>query len=121
MPRTGAQNRGVARERDLRRLLQQDGWPFAYPLAGPQKLFRPWFVVRASGSLGDADLLALRNDSRPLLIEVKATQAGPYAGFGPSDRGELWAASVLAGAEAWLCWWPKRQHPTWIHESRWPA
>lgn len=104
MPRTGAQNRGIARERDLRRLLEADGW----------------WVCRASGSLGDADLLAMRADSRPRLIEVKSTQAGPYAGFLPRDRSELLIAAHKAGADAWLVWWPKRTQPQWIGSSQWP-
>ena len=37
-----------------------------------------WWVCRAAGSLGDADLVALK-PGRVLLIEVKATAGGPYS------------------------------------------
>ena len=71
-------SRGIARERQVRKLLEADGW----------------WVCRAAGSLGDADLVALvandelwpiRTEAR-LLIEVKSTTRGPYHGtFGPKD------------------------------------
>jgi Holliday junction resolvase len=105
--------RGITRERDVRRLLEAEGW----------------WTCRAAGSLGDADVVAARNDAmlsthpptsaRLLLIEVKSTVT-PYAHFGPDDRGELAAAATRAGAQAWLCWWPSRGKPQWIHASRWP-
>jgi hypothetical protein len=55
------------------------------------------------------------------LVEVKSTAAGPYAHFPPADRERLRAAAALAGAEAWLCWWPPRGKPRWIAEAEWPA
>jgi Holliday junction resolvase len=103
-PRTAAQNRGIQRERDLKKKLEAEGW----------------FVVRASGSLGDADLLALRAGDTPRLIEVKST-TGPFTGFKPPDRRAVLAAAALAGAEAWLVWMPKGGAVSWIDPSQWPA
>jgi Holliday junction resolvase len=103
-----AVSRGHTRERQVRKLLEDDGW----------------FVCRAAGSLGDADLVALRDnqgDCRAWLIEVKSTARGPYHGFGPSRRFGLKVAAGIAGAQAWLCWWPPRKEPKWIHEGEWPA
>ena len=88
----------------MRVLLEEDGW----------------WVCRAAGSLGDADLVALRGAEKRL-IEVKSTARGPYHGFGPKDRAELSRAAELAGAAAYLCWWPPRKKPEWICESLWPA
>lgn len=106
MPRTGAQNRGIKRERQLRKLLEDGGW----------------WVSRAAGSLGDADLIALRRHMTPMLIEVKSTTAGPFSGFGPADRQELLAAAERAGAEAWLVWWPAdRKPPRWLSADEWPT
>jgi Holliday junction resolvase len=96
--------RGHNRERQVRDLLLSDDW----------------FVTRAAGSLGDADLVALKAGERPRLIEVKSTAAGPYHGFGPKDRADLLFAAELAGADAWLCWWPPRGRPSWIHSNIWP-
>jgi Holliday junction resolvase len=101
-------SRGHARERQVRKQLEDDGW----------------FVCRAAGSLGDADLVALRSNQvgcQAWLIEVKSTARGPYHGFGPKDRAQLLAAALLAGAQAWLCWWPPRKKPQWIPDGEWPA
>ena len=80
-----------------------------------------WWVARAAGSLGDADIIALKAGYRPRLIESKANKAGgPYKNFGPTARSELRAAAKIAGAEAWLCYWPARATPRWIREVEWP-
>lgn len=99
-------SRGHDRERAVKRLLQTEDW----------------WVARAAGSLGDADLVALRSGSRPRLIEVKSSskERGPYADFSRKDRADLLWAAKMAGADAWLCWWPPRGNPTWIHSSEWP-
>ena len=98
-------DRGIQRERQVRKLLEQDGW----------------WVARAAGSLGDADLIALKAGHTPKLIEVKASRRGPYHSFGPADRADLSLAAQLAGAAAWLCWWPPRQRPQWIPSTEWPT
>jgi Holliday junction resolvase len=97
-------SRGHDRERAVKRLLQT----------------QDWWVARAAGSLGDADLVALRSDRRPRLIEVKSTAGGPYERFGPHDRASLLWAAKMAGAEAWLAWWPPRGKLVWLHSSEWP-
>ena len=96
--------RGHQRERDVKRKLEDDDW----------------FVTRAAGSLGDADLVALKVGKPPRLIEVKSTAAGPYHSFGPADRDGLRMAARIAGAEAWLAWWPPRGQLRWISEGEWP-
>ena len=98
-------SRGITRERQVRRLLEAEDW----------------WVVRAAGSLGDADLVALKPGKRPLMVEVKSTAGGPYEHFGPKDRGDLLFAAALAGADAVLCWWPPRGEPTWITPDCWPG
>lgn len=96
-------SRGHNRERAVRDRLQADDW----------------WVCRAAGSLGDADLVALK-PGRKLLIEVKSTAKGPYEHFGPKDREDLLFAADMAGARAVLCWWPPRGKPQWIEPSTWP-
>jgi Holliday junction resolvase len=100
----GISNFGHNRERQLVQLLRDDDW----------------FAMRAPASLGVADVVALKDGKRPRLIEVKATAAGPYAGFGPADRADLEFAAKLAGAEAWLVWWPRRGSPKWIPSDEFP-
>ena len=101
---------------------------------------RGWWVCRAAGSLGDADLAAMALrwglneegglDTRrigrdgKLLVEVKSTKAGPFSDFGPADRAELLAAGAKAGADVVLCWCPPgRRAPekwAWIWPDEWP-
>lgn len=80
-----------------------------------------YWVARAAGSLGDADLVALRDGSRPLLVEVKSTAGGPYEHFRPGDREALKLAARIAGADATLAWWPPRGKLHWIASGEWPS
>jgi Holliday junction resolvase len=80
-----------------------------------------WLAFRAPASLGCADVVALKQGYRSRLIEVKSTTRGPYHGFGPADRERLSLAAELAGADAYLVWWPKHGQAHWIHENEWPA
>ena len=80
---------------------------------------RDWLAFRAPASLGVADVIALRDGSRPLLIEVKSTAGGPYAHFLPKDRADLLFAAEMAGAAAWLVWWPPRGRAHWIESAAW--
>lgn len=97
-------SRGIQRERQVRKLLEADGW----------------WVCRAAGSLGDADLVALKHGHHPRLIEVKSTARGPWHGFGPKDRAELMSAAIKAGAAALLCWWPPHKKAQWFPSESWP-
>lgn len=80
-----------------------------------------WLAFRAPASLGVADVIAMRAGNRPRLIEVKSTAQGPYEHFGPADRAKLAAAAELAGADAYLAWWPPRGQLRWIPATEWPA
>lgn len=79
-----------------------------------------WFVVRAAGSLGNADLVALKEGQRPRLIEVKTDVVGPFANFRPADRADLLLAAKIAGADAWLYWRPPRGTGRWFPVTDWP-
>lgn len=96
--------RGIQRERQVRDRLADENW----------------LAFRAPASLGVADVVALRNGSRPRLIEVKSTAQGPYEHFGPAARARLRAAAELAGADALLAWWPSRGSLRFIPVSEWP-
>jgi Holliday junction resolvase len=80
-----------------------------------------WLAFRAPGSLGVADVIALKDGSRPRMIEVKSTAAGPYEHFGPADREALREAAEIAGADALLAWWPSRAKLRIIPASEWPG
>lgn len=97
-------SRGAQRERDVRHYLSE----------------RDWIAFRAPASLGVADVIALKAGHRPLLVEVKSTAGGPYERFGPDARAKLSAAAELAGADAWLVWWPPRGKLHIILEHEWP-
>lgn len=58
-----------------------------------------WFVVRAGGSLGAADLVALRAGKRPLLVQCKLLGKGrKFPRVDPGERNALWEAAESAGA-----------------------
>lgn len=97
--------RGITRERQVRLLLEDDDW----------------FVVRAAGSLGDADLVALKAGRVPRIIEIKSSARGPYHSFGPKQRADLIAAARIAGARAELAWWPPRGKLRFIPSDEWPV
>ncbi len=100
--------RGHDRERAVRRVLDAEGW----------------WTCRAAGSLGDADVVAVKRSRydtpRVLLVEVKSTARSPFAGFPPADRASLLAAAALTGGEAWLAYWPPRGKLQWIKAADWP-
>ena len=111
-------NFGHQRERQIKKLLEEEGW----------------FVIRAPGSLGVADLVAVRRSplnvasayglthlSEAMFIECKANEkGGPYMNFRPEDRKELLEAAEKAGARAELAYWPKRGSLVWIGSEAWP-
>jgi Holliday junction resolvase len=97
--------KGINRERQVKLYLQNEDW----------------WVARAAGSFGDADLVALKAGKRPMLIETKATAKGPYEHFGPLDRASLIAAAELAGADPVLAWWPPRGKLRFIGSDEWPV
>lgn len=100
----GASARGRAREREVKKKLEADGW----------------FVIKAGGSLGEADLVALKSGQRGWMIEVKSTTAGPFHSFGPEKREALYDAARKAGLEPVLCFWPPRKPLEWIDCKSWP-
>jgi Holliday junction resolvase len=97
-------SRGIERERQVRRYLED----------------RDYMVVRAAGSLGCADLIALRAYSPTLIVEVKSTHRGPFHSFGPADRADILAYAERAGATAVLAYWPPRGKLRFIYEKDWP-
>lgn len=96
--------KGANRERQLLQVLRNDGW----------------YAERTAGSHGVADCVALKDGKRPRLIQVKSDTKGPFANFGPDAREDLLLAADLAGAQAWLLWWPARSEPIWIGPEDWP-
>jgi Holliday junction resolvase len=126
MSNTG-RRRGHDRERDLRTHLGQCGW----------------VVLRAAGSMGELDLVAIAGPScmypwsmltalpegaptNPkrgdiLLVEVKSTSRA-FERFGPGARAALQQLAEWTGGAAWLAWKPKGATGwTWIHSANWPA
>ena len=97
-------SRGIQRERDLCKRLREEGW----------------WALRAPASLGDVDVVALKNGHVPRFFEVKSTKAGPFHSFGPQDRADLLTAAGHAGAEAFLAFWPPRGELQLIPPESWP-
>jgi Holliday junction resolvase len=52
-----------------------------------------WFVIRAAGSYGPADIVALRAGNTPLLVSCKLSGS-----IGPEERAVLTAHAEQAGA-----------------------
>lgn len=60
-----------------------------------------WLLVRAGGSLGPADLVALRDGKKPLLIQCKILGPGRrMPRIDPAERIALFAAAEQAGGRA---------------------
>jgi Holliday junction resolvase len=60
-----------------------------------------WWIIRAGGSLGCADLVALRVGKRPLLIQCKILGPGrAMPRIDPDERAALFAAAEQCGARA---------------------
>ena len=114
-------SRGSARERQVRKLLESEGWA----------------VTRGAGSKGAADLWAAQAhtethawigqeyDTRPgefvlRLIQVKGTARGPFAAFSPRERRELASLAKQTGGKAELAWWPPRGELQWFRQGQWP-
>lgn len=64
-----------------------------------------WFVIRAAGSLGPADIVALRQGNTPLLVSCKLSGA-----IGPEERAVLCAHADQAGARPVLAQRKKQAH-----------
>jgi Holliday junction resolvase len=100
-----AKAKGATKERASKALYEKDGW----------------HVTKAGGSLGAADLVALKAGERPQLIQVKATAKGPFHSFGPRERGELLEVAKAAGAVPVLAWWkPYARAHKLIESWDWP-
>lgn len=97
--------RGIQRERAVKAWLQE----------------RDWLVVRAAGSLGGVDLVALKDGQRPMLVEVKSTASGPFDHFRPAERAALLLAAEMAGGVAVLAWWPPRGKLRLFGPEEWPV
>jgi Holliday junction resolvase len=65
-----------------------------------------WVVVRAAGSLGPADLVALKADAEALLVSCKIA-----ARISPAERSQLLRAAAQAGALPILAW---RETRGWV-------
>lgn len=65
-----------------------------------------WLIIRAAGSLGPADLVALRNGSMPLLLACKTSKR-----ISPAERMALIIAAQQAGARPLLA---TRVRPGWV-------
>jgi Holliday junction resolvase len=61
-----------------------------------------WFVIRSAGSLGIADLVALRHDRTPALVSCKLSGR-----IDPKERMALLDAAEMAGARAVVAMRPK--------------
>lgn len=83
-------------------------------------------VMRDSGCIsyrlawGQADVISLKAGARPLLIQVKSTAQGPFERFGPTERANLLAEAIAAGADCTLAWWPKNGPLRWVAPEEWP-
>lgn len=99
--------RGIQRERAVKAVLQEDDW----------------VVIRAAGSLGGVDLVALKPWQTPMLVEVKSSspERGPFADFPPAEREALLLAARMAGARAVMAWWPPRGKLRWFQPDEWPV
>jgi len=82
--------------------------------------FRSLGYVAYRLNRGSADVIALKREQTPLLIQVKST-ARPFERFGPDDRVALVSDALDAGARPLLAWWPKNGTLRLLGVSDWPV
>lgn len=100
-----SKQKGSARELKVRDVLVEAGY----------------LVMKAGGSLGAADLIALKRGERPRMVQVKANKdGGPWNKFGRAARAELAELAEAAGAVAELAWWPPHGDLKWYDQAVWP-
>lgn len=100
-----AKSRGTARENQVLKQLRADGY----------------LALRAPASLGSADIIALKDGERPMLVQVKANKGSPWMNFRPAERAELGLDANKAGARAYLVHWPPHGEQRWLPPSTWPV
>jgi Holliday junction resolvase len=96
--------RGIQRERQVRERYEAEGW----------------IVIRAAGSFGCFDLMAVKRGVPSHMVEVRSTKR-PYDHFGPAARKTLRDAAFIGGCQAILAWWPSRGRLRLIPEAEWPT
>lgn len=84
-------------------------------------LDRDYIVIRPGGSLGAADLVAMKDGSPTDFVQVKGSAQGPYQHFQPKERANLIQVARWAGARPLLAWWPPRGKLRFIGPEEWPA
>lgn len=110
--------RGHDRERDVQDLLERHKWACVraagslgtidlVAIGGEQALF-PYGLAQALWPKLDADRVRVMPRPLPLvlLVEVKSTRDGPYKTFGPKARACLADVARKAHAQPLLAWWP---------------
>ena len=105
-------SRGSARERQVRKQLEADGW----------------VCVRSAASLGAVDVWALRASRRKpgfggmdgLAVQIKGNVGSPWMHFRKVERDVLRRIAARAGATPWLVHWPPRGECRWIGVDDWP-
>jgi Holliday junction resolvase len=65
-----------------------------------------WLVIRSAGSLGPADLVALRAEHPAMLVSCKL-----HGYLGPLERATLLTAAAKAGARPMVA---RRDKPGWV-------
>ncbi len=101
---SAARSRGSKRERQVRDYLTE----------------RDYVVIHTRPGTNFCDVVALKVGKRPIFVEVKSTAGGPWEHFRWEDRRDLLAIAELAGAVAWLAWWPPGGKLRWFHSDEWP-
>lgn len=106
----GAMNstaKGSAKERLTAKLLSEDGW----------------LVASRRHIGGAADLLAIKPNHRPRLVEVKCRrELYSGSGFSRADRAALIAEAERFDAEPLCAWWkPRAREPVWLGVGDWPS
>jgi Holliday junction resolvase len=98
-------SRGLRREREVRRVLEDDGW----------------WTMRGAASKGAVDVVAAKATQPLRFVQVKSDAAGPFAHFGPAARAELLEVAGKAGAVPELAWWPPRGKLRFYTYEEWPG
>lgn len=116
-------SRGAARERQVKRMLEEDGWVIARS-AGSKSCVDIWAMKRRLAVFNEesslVSVVVSAAATEVLAVQVKGNAGSPWMHFRTVERAELGLLAAKAGATPYLIHWPPHGELRWYSEKDWP-